>query len=400
MPGVFRLLFSTFGLFAAASAQTIVILPFTNRSDTPNVDWIGESLAENLREVLYADGFLALDRKSREEGYRRLSLRPGAELTKASILKIGEELDADRVISGGFEIEEMEDEQSSTASTLSISAQVIERTQLRQSLPFKVAGRLEDLPGLQHRLARQIEDYLGGGSQPALGRARPKAVRLDAMENYIRGLMADDPDKKHRFFTQAARLDEGYSQPRFQLGKLNWERKNYRVAAGWLERVSRGDPNFGEALFFIGLSRYHLGEYERAAAAFWEAAELVPLNEVWNNLGAAQSRLNRPEALESFRRALEGDPLDATYNFNTGCALWRKGEYEQAADRFRAVLDSRPEDSTAMTMLGRCLKRTGPARSETRVQTLERLKLNYAELAYRQLQASLAKKGAGAKEQR
>ena len=49
-------------------------------------------------------------------------------------------------------------------------------------------------------------------------------MRLDAVESYVRGLLATlDPEQRHRFFTQAARLDEHYSQPCFQLGKTYWE---------------------------------------------------------------------------------------------------------------------------------------------------------------------------------
>lgn len=109
-------------------------------------------------------------------------------------------------------------------------------------------------------------------------------------------------------------------------------------------------------------------------AAFRTVLQHVSVPAVWNNLGASQSRLNLPEALESFERALEAEPDDPVYNFNAGYALWRIGEYGEAAESFRAVLDRVPEDSVATTMLGRCLKKTGPRQAETRVELLERLK--------------------------
>ena len=220
-------------------------------------------------------------------------------------------------------------------------------------------------------------------------RRRRKPVRLDAQESYIRGLLATTPDEKHRFFTQAARLDEGFSQPCLELGRLLIGNQNYRVAAGWLERVIRGGPNFNEANFLLGLCRYRLGEYEKAQSAFWTVVQSVPLNEVWNNLGAAQSRRNLPEAVESFRKAIEGDPNDATYRFNLGYALWKKGEFEAAADSFRTVLDTTPEDPEAILMLGRCLKKTPPERAELRIEGLERIKNNFEEMAYRQLRVTL-----------
>src|SRR5580692_5985988 len=84
-------------------ADTVLVLPFFNHSKSTNLDWIGESIAETVGDALISEGLLVLGREDRLEAYRRLSLRPGAELTHASIIKIGESLDASRVIYGDFE---------------------------------------------------------------------------------------------------------------------------------------------------------------------------------------------------------------------------------------------------------------------------------------------------------
>jgi len=47
--------------------------------------------------------------------------------------------------------------------------------------------------------------FIGECLAPALKRSTQ--LRVDAIENYIRGLVASAPEQKHRFFTQAARLD-------------------------------------------------------------------------------------------------------------------------------------------------------------------------------------------------
>ena len=114
----------------------------------------------------------------------------------------------------------------------------------------------------------------------------------------------------------------------------------------------------------------------------------MPLNEVLNNLGAAQSRRNLPEALDSFAKALEGDSSDPVYHFNAGYALWKQGKFEAAAERFRAALDREPSDGEATLMLGRCLKKT-PFRPADSRENFERLKTNYEESAWWQLKAVL-----------
>lgn len=373
-------------------AETIAVIPFFNLSGSQSLDWIGESLAENIRESLASKGLLVIERDSREEVFRSLSIRRYAQLTKASVLKIGESLEADKLVYGAFESSAPAQENSSSHRTLDITVHVLDRVRLTVGPSFQEKGALEDLAALQERLAWQTLRYLDPGATPAEEEFRKerKPVRLDAMENYIRGLLAQTMDQKHRFFTQAARLDETFSQPRFQLGKLHWRKRDYRVAAGWLEKVTPDDAHFREATFLLGLCRYYMGDYQDAAESFEGLAESVPLDEVWNNLGAAQSRLNVPDALASFRRALDGDPDDPVYAFNVGYSLWRRGQYAEAAERFRAVLDRNPTDPVAMTMLGRCLKKSGPGRLEARVEALERLKHTYREMAYRRSQAELA----------
>src|SRR4051794_484972 len=88
---------------SALRAETALVLPFFNHAKAANLDWIGESIAESVRDTLASQGLLVLDREDRLQALRRLSLRPGAELTHASVLKVGVALDASQVIYGYYE---------------------------------------------------------------------------------------------------------------------------------------------------------------------------------------------------------------------------------------------------------------------------------------------------------
>ena len=328
-------------------AETVVVLPFFNTSKQANLDWVGESIAESVRDSLASEGVLVLDREERLEAYRRLSLRPGAELTHASVFKIGESLDATQVIYGSYEVLPGEDGKVSKGS-LRITARILDLKRMRQGQPFGETGALEELAAIEARVGWQALNGLGRPKLPeqqAFLRARP-AVRLDAVESYIRGLLASAPEQRHRFFTQAARLDAQYSQPCFQLGKIYWAQKDYKVAAGWFERVTRGDPHYMEAQFFLGLSRYYTADFAGAAQCFELVAAAVPLNEVFNDLGAAQDRLNHSEAaIASFQKAIEGDDRDPDYHFNLGYALWRAGKFPQAVGQPARVAGAQSERS-------------------------------------------------------
>ena len=131
------------------------------------------------------------------------------------------------------------------------------------------------------------------------------------------------------------------------------------------------------------------GDFAGAEAAFRSVSQSAPLNEVFNNLGAAQSRLNKPETTENFKKALEGDSADPDYHFNLGCALWRAGQYPAAVESLRAAVARDSSDTEATTLLGRALKQEGPRQGDPRAEPRPRMKTNYEEAAYRQLQAEL-----------
>jgi tetratricopeptide (TPR) repeat protein len=378
---------------SALRAETVLALPFFNHSKSHNLDWIGESIAEALQDSLASEGLLVLDREERLEAYRRQSLRPGAEITHASIIKVGESLDASRVVYGYYELLPSPDNPQSRGS-LRITARLLDLKHTRQSQPFSEMGALEDLATIQVRLGWQVLQILSPETAPPEAdflNARPP-VRVDAVENYVRGLLTESLEQRQRFFMQAARLDAQYSQPCFQLGKSFWEKKDYRVAVTWLARVARSDRHYLESQFFLGLSRYRSGDFAGAEEAFQVVAASVPLNEVYNDLGAAQARRNNfPAAAASFRKALEGDSGDPDYHYNLGYALWRSGQFPEAADSFRASLDRSPNDSDATLMLGRAMARDSARAADPKIEDRPRLKTNYEEGAYRQLQAELKK---------
>lgn len=376
-------------------AGTAAVLPFANRTATAtpsqaNMDWIGESIAETVRDALGPRGVVTLSREEVDEAYHQLNLRPRGVLSAGSVLKIGEALDAEQVIYGTFEFTPDASASSTTQpGSLKISARIFDRRRLRQGPEFIETGSLEDVATLEAHLAWRTLSLLAPKLAPPESEFRSlrSPVRLDAEENYVRGLLARAPEQQEKFFLQAARLDSRFGHPSYQLGRIHYARKEYRQAVEWLQKIGSGDVHFREASFLLGLALFQSSDYAGAQKAFQTVADSVPLGEVYNNLGASQSRRNLPQAADSFRKALEGDANDPLYHFNLGYALWKKGDFAAASDRFRAVLDRTPDDQMATLMLGLSIKKQGPRPGDARLETLERLKTNYEERAYWELKA-------------
>jgi tetratricopeptide (TPR) repeat protein len=385
---------------AQVTGRTLLVLPFFNRTDpaaakATTLDWIGVSLSESIQETLMAEGQVVIDPALRDEVFSRLSLKPFTPLTRASILKAAQALDADVVIYGEYALQPAAAPAAADAKPsrgeLRITASILEVNRLLRGPEFLESGPLEEFAALQNRLGWQSLQFLAPEVAPSEAefQRRVSAVRVDAIEQYVRGLIAAGEEQKIRHYSQAARLESTYSAPCYQLGRLYFEKKSYREAAEWLSRVSSNDVHYRDATFRLGVARFELGDYRAAQTAFLRITQEVPVSEAYNNLGAAQSRLNLPEALDSFRKALEGDAGDVVYLFNSGYSLWRQGAYDRAADYFRSVLDRDAEDAEATTMLGRCLKKAGPRPAVA--EPGERLKRHLPEQDWLRLRALLPK---------
>jgi len=219
-----------------ARADTVLVLPLFNESTTQNIDWIGESIAETIRESLSAQGVLVLSREDRMEAYRRLSIRANAVLTHASVIKLGEALDASQIIYGHFEISPASQQGAahegsaapngpgvavSPRDSLHVSVRVLDLKHTHQGPEFEEIGALEDLASLETNLAWRCLKFLvprTAITDQNFRRDRP-ALRLDAVENYIRGLMASSPEQKHRLFTQAGPAGRAFLGAQLPVGK-------------------------------------------------------------------------------------------------------------------------------------------------------------------------------------
>ena len=372
-------------LTKTAAAELCLIVPFHNASGSQNLEWIGESIAETIREALTSYGVPVIRRQERERAAHRLSIRPGIQPTKATVIKLATDLGADHVIFGSFEWATLEGSSAPAEGRMSIAAEWVDVQRATRQPAIVEIGTLAGFASLQTRVAWRTLELAAPAREPTREEFLENypIVRIDAMENYIRGLLADDIEQRHRHFAQAARLDPDFAQPRFQLGRMRWEEHSYRIAAQWLESVPAGGANYIEANYLLGLCRYHSGDYGGALAAFDLVARQTPNGKVYNNIGVSQFRHRVDGALESLRYAAAESPLDPDILFNVGYVLWRQGDLKGAGERFRVVLEMAPDDAEARQMLDRCVQQRGPRRGDLSSEGLERLKERYDEYADR-----------------
>ena len=362
--------------------KSLLVLPFENNSKVPGLDWIGESFPEILGPRMA--GFFVLDRQERLNAFDRMGLPASLRPSRATVYEIAQAMELDYVVLGSY---------SYDGQSFSARAQVLDVQRLRLSEPVIASGSLPSLIHVETLLAQRLMQILAPNFAASRGEflSPQPAPRLDAFENYMRGLVAGSQQARINRFREAVRLSPAYTQAIFQLGKTYYEARDYTAAASWLERISKNDPLAREANFYLGIANYYLNQFEKAQKAFDFVAARMPLTEVYNNLGVVAGRRGQKSAPEYFERAVEADPKDPDYRFNLAIALARTGDSAGAARQLREVLALKPSDGEAKSLLDAVTHPPGIATSAALTITaqfklpLERIKRNYDEVSFRRL---------------
>lgn len=361
------------------AGNTLVVLPFENNSKAPGIEWIGEAFPEVLGQRI--TGAYVIPRKDRLYAFDRLGIPANLRPSRATLYRIAEEMDVDYMVVGTYTFD---------GRMFTATAQVLDMNRLHLSQEITEGGPLPSLLNIQNALAwgvmRAINTNLTISRREFL-EASP-SIRLDAFENYMRGITDSERPDRIRHLRETLRLDPTYTLAILQLGKTYYEVRDYASAVSWLERVSREQPQAREANFYLGLACYYTGDFRRAEEAFQFVASQMPLTEVSNNLGVVAGRRGEKIEIEYFQKAAQADPKDADYRFNLAIALLRANDNAGAARQLKEALALRPGDAEANTLL-QSLSTAEAAAPHATTPTprlpLARIKRNYDESQFRQL---------------
>ena len=177
-------------------------------------------------------------------------------------------------------------------------------------------------------------------------------LRLDGFENYIRGLVDPNNADRIRHLKEATQINPKFSLGWLALGQGYFANQQYELAAAALGHLPKNDPNALYAEFYRGLAFFYTGNYAKAEDAFGFIAGQLPLSEVLNNEGVAESR-HGLDGSALFRQAITNNPADPDYSFNLAVALNRKGDRSGATAALKQALTLRPQDSEAIAFAAR-----------------------------------------------
>ncbi len=392
---------------SGGGSEVVMVLPFENTSTRPEYNWVGESFADSISELLNKPGLLVVTSDERQSVYQRLGVPETVLPSRATAIKLARESKASMIVIGTYSVtlaesaskegESKEEKDNSSAEAyVQLTARVIKVNEGRTlgevfdgswaTRQFDLGGPLTTLQNIQGRLAYQIlyqRDKALPFSQNQLIQEATK-VPQRAFEAYVKGVQLSERDDKRsnylknamRFFAEA---NGGtiYPQAAFELGRYYMLEGKWKDATEYFTKLQKKDPHYAEAAFYAGLGYAKMGELGHALAALVPLASEVPLIGIYNNAGAVALQASREEKKDEERtrllnqgtsflaRAAESAPDDPMVHFNYALALFLSGKYLEAADQLKPVITADPRDGQAYFLYAKALEKIGKTETAT-----------------------------------
>jgi tetratricopeptide (TPR) repeat protein/TolB-like protein len=348
-------------LSGAALPGVYLVFPFENAGSSPRLEWLAEGLEELTIQRLSAAGEQVYSHSGRISELERYGLPPSAKFSRATMLRVAEDLDADFVVFGSF---------TSDGTSLTVHCRVLKVSPARLLPALHGNGPLNTLMDLHTSLVWHILSSNDHGYPLNLSEFSKlqRPLRLDAFEHYSRGLMAGEDDVRIRELREAARLEQEWPDPDFALGETYFARRDCNSALPWFARVPKTHDSYVEAVFATGVCRLLLNQPEKAEEIFSSLQESLrkdlisgaDLPEILNNLAIARARQGKvPAAQADLRRAAEIDPDEDDYPFNLGLLALRANDASDAAEHFRTAIQREADNPEDRALLILALEKAG-----------------------------------------
>ena len=379
---------------AQGLSDVVLILPFENTSSHRDANWVGESFADQLAELLGSHGLRVVSSDARELTYQRLGLPLTVIPSRATAIKLAREAGATMVVLGTYEVTPRDEK---TVAEVRGSARIVRVNEGRIAGKQMTDGRwathefffgdaLINLQTVQGKLAYQIlyeQDDKLPFSQNLIVEQATK-VPPKAFEAYVKGAMLPDRHTDKPNFLQNAmreyeRANPGsvYKQAAFELGHLFYSQSDYKKAAEYFSLLQRRDAHYAEAAFYAALSYERVGELQSALDVLLPLTIEMPLTSIYNNAGAISTEAALREKNQTKRETLlkqaanflsravesasEDSPDGAMVRYNYAYALALAGKYAEATEQLRAVVKTNPRDPAGLFLFAKMLEKTGQA---------------------------------------
>src|SRR6266496_776479 len=234
---------ATSGSAQSRAGDVVMVLPFENTSNRPEYNWVGESFANSISELLNRPGLVIVSSDEREMAYQRLRLPETVIPSRATAIKLAREAKATMIVIGSYSVtpppaegNQPGKDKSAVEAYVVVTARVIKVNEGRTlgevidggwaTRQFDFGGVLTSLQNIQGRLAYQILYQRDKALPVSQNQVVQEATKIPqrAFEAYVKGVQLNDRDpKRANYLKNALRLfaeaNDGavYPQAAFEL---------------------------------------------------------------------------------------------------------------------------------------------------------------------------------------
>ncbi len=327
-----------------ADRPSVAVLPFQNMSGDVEQEYFADGITEDIiTDLSQVSGLFVIARNS-SFVFKGQSV---------DVKEVGHKLGVKYVLEGSVR---------RAGDTVRINAQLVDAASGGHLWAKRYDRKIEDIFALQDEITDQIVAALEvnlTSADEARADRRPSAsvaaydLFLKGRSSYFRYTPEDHAAAK-KYFEQAIEIDPNFAD--------TYSFLSYLYAAAWnlmypgfedgleralpmAEKAVSLDPDSAIAHMRLGWTLCFRREYDQALSSFETARTLGPdISEVCAYYGQFLNFLGRAdEALELLDKAYRLDPIAPTgWEFMVGCSYWVMRRYNEAASRFRIVIDRLP----------------------------------------------------------
>ena len=348
---------------AGKTIDSLAVLPFANETANPQLDYLGDVIAEGVIDGISHLPKLRVVPRSKAFRHRDQS---------DDLHAVGLALDVRAVLTGRI---------SRRDDLLSIRAEMIDVAKDTQLWGAQFSCSVKDVANVHEEIARRVGERLrapsSAGSKKAARKTSPEPVRNETDELFMRGndqAIQWTPDGLQRgieLYQQAIETNPRYA-PAYACMAIAYtmltvvDRVDTVQAFGEAKTCARQaielDGGLSEAHAALSLAEafcdYNLAE------ALWQGERALELNPdsaiaryAYAQTLSACGRLD--EALEQAREGCAIDPLMAPINYCHGLILYYQHRWDEADAQLQRTLEVAPNFLTAQAVRGIVLARSG-----------------------------------------
>ncbi|MBP9664733.1 MAG: tetratricopeptide repeat protein [Pyrinomonadaceae bacterium] len=394
------------------SSGSVLVLPFANRSTNRESNWIGESFAESLADLLSNKGLRVLSNQERKVIQREMRVPDASVPSIATSLRIAQRAGATLLIIGDYDLLP---EADGTASSIIVNSRVLRASGsiVSEDFPdgrrigFNISDATKNLPRIQGELAWEIlyridkviygrdknqfpfmkNNFIAEAESKVPSRALEAFVKAlttsrsnaSAREIYLKNAIREyklvRPDGTtyadaalelgHFYAAQGRKADSvaAFNDVIQGVGACRQQAPSNKVTSNCSEDA------YVEAAFFSGLQAMQDRSFEVALGTLTPIYKSLETESIANMLGvlnveaARAERKNQGkseayliEGTKFLKLAAESTANRANYSFNYGLAEFLRGNYAAARKALEAAIYLNAKDGEAHFLLARVLE--------------------------------------------